>query len=87
MQIDQITMLEVLSIRTGEGKLEIVNQLLLPHTTEYLEIKSIDDAFDAIKSMKVGVHAQNMQIGALLSSRPLLSRRSAVHPPSHPWRR
>ncbi|KAH9931065.1 eukaryotic translation initiation factor 2B [Epithele typhae] len=41
------------SIRTNEGKLEIVNQLLLPHTTEFLEIKTIDDAFDAIKSMKI----------------------------------
>lgn len=47
-------MLDFSSIRTSEGKLEIVNQLLLPHTTEYLEIRSIDDAFDAIKSMKVG---------------------------------
>ena len=41
------------SIRTSEGKLEIVNQLLLPHTTEFIEIKTIEDAFDAIKSMKV----------------------------------
>ncbi|KAI0358416.1 eukaryotic translation initiation factor 2B [Trametes cingulata] len=41
------------SIRTSEGKLEIVNQLLLPHTTEFIEIKNIDDAFDAIKSMKI----------------------------------
>lgn len=44
------------SIRTtsGEpGKLEIVNQLLLPHTTEWIEISSVDEAYDAIKSMKV----------------------------------
>ncbi|KAI0374056.1 eukaryotic translation initiation factor 2B [Pilatotrama ljubarskyi] len=41
------------SIRTSEGKLEIVNQLLLPHTTEFIEITNIDDAFDAIKSMKI----------------------------------
>ncbi|PIL36168.1 hypothetical protein GSI_01828 [Ganoderma sinense ZZ0214-1] len=46
-------MLDFSSIRTSEGKLEIVNQLLLPHTTEYIEIKSIDDAFDGIKSMKI----------------------------------
>ena len=44
------------SIRTSEGKLEIVNQLLLPHTTEFIEIKTIEDAFDAIKSMKVFIH-------------------------------
>ncbi|KAI9062909.1 eukaryotic translation initiation factor 2B [Trametes sanguinea] len=41
------------SIRTSEGKLEIVNQLLLPHTTEFIEIKTIEDAFDAIKTMKI----------------------------------
>ncbi|KAI0780074.1 eukaryotic translation initiation factor 2B [Fomes fomentarius] len=41
------------SIRTSEGKLEIVNQLLLPHTTEFIEIQTIDDAYDSIKSMKI----------------------------------
>lgn len=41
------------SIRTSGGNLEIVNQLLLPHRIEYLEINSVEDAFDAIKSMKV----------------------------------
>ncbi|KAF5380498.1 hypothetical protein D9615_004575 [Tricholomella constricta] len=40
------------SIRTSNGKLEIVNQLLLPHTTEFLEINSIQEAHDAIKTMK-----------------------------------
>ena len=40
------------SIRTTDGRLEIVNQLLLPHTTEFIEIKSIEEAHDAIKSMK-----------------------------------
>lgn len=41
------------SIRTSNGKLEIVNQLLLPHTTEFIEINTIEDAHDAIKTMKV----------------------------------
>ncbi|KAF8070623.1 hypothetical protein FPV67DRAFT_1779946 [Lyophyllum atratum] len=41
------------SIRTSNGKLEIVNQLLLPHTTEYLVINTIEDAHDAIKTMKI----------------------------------
>lgn len=41
------------SIRTSASKLEIVDQLLLPHSTEFIEIRNIDDAFDAIKSMKV----------------------------------
>ncbi|KAG5648595.1 hypothetical protein DXG03_003206 [Asterophora parasitica] len=41
------------SIRTENGKLEIVNQLLLPHTTEFLEIKTVEEAHDAIKTMKI----------------------------------
>ncbi|KAG6920303.1 hypothetical protein DXG01_005072 [Tephrocybe rancida] len=41
------------SIRTSNGKLEIVNQLLLPHTTEFLHIESVEDAHDAIKTMKI----------------------------------
>lgn len=45
----------LVSIRESEQKLEIVNQLLLPHAIEYLEIDSIEAAHDAIKSMKVGI--------------------------------
>jgi methylthioribose-1-phosphate isomerase len=42
------------SIRTSEDfKIEIVDQLLLPHTTEFIEINTIEQAHDAIKSMKV----------------------------------
>jgi methylthioribose-1-phosphate isomerase len=42
------------SIRTSNGKIEIIDQLLLPHTTKYVEITSIEQAYDAIKDMKVG---------------------------------
>lgn len=41
------------SIRTSDGKIEIIDQLLLPHTTKYVEITSIEQAYDAIKDMKV----------------------------------
>ncbi|THH32281.1 hypothetical protein EUX98_g1912 [Antrodiella citrinella] len=41
------------SIRTSGEKIEIVNQLLLPHTTEWLPVDSIEQAHDAIKSMKI----------------------------------
>ena len=44
----------LISIKSDDDKLEIVNQLLLPHTTEYIEINSVEDAHDAIKTMKVG---------------------------------
>ncbi|KAF9010524.1 Methylthioribose-1-phosphate isomerase [Cyathus striatus] len=46
-------MAPLISIRNSSGKLEIVNQLLLPHVTEFIQINSIEDAHDAIKSMKI----------------------------------
>ncbi|KAJ7747338.1 hypothetical protein B0H16DRAFT_1555626 [Mycena metata] len=49
----QATKLGLTSIRTDGDKIEIVNQLLLPHSTEFIEIKSIEDAHEAIKSMKI----------------------------------
>lgn len=42
------------SIRTSEGKLEIVNQLLLPHTTEFITIETIEHAHHVIEAMKAG---------------------------------
>ena len=42
-----------LSIRTDGNDIEIVNQLLLPHVVEFIPIKTIEDAHDAIRSMKV----------------------------------
>jgi methylthioribose-1-phosphate isomerase len=41
------------SIRTSQDTLEIVNQLLLPHRIEYIIINSVEDAYDAIKTMKI----------------------------------
>ena len=41
------------SIRITDKKIEIVNQLLLPHTVEFIEIDTIEKAHEAIKSMKV----------------------------------
>ena len=46
-------MVGLTSIRRSGDKIEIVNQLLLPHTVEFLEIDTIEKAYDAIKSMKV----------------------------------
>jgi methylthioribose-1-phosphate isomerase len=36
-----------------QDKIDIVNQLLLPHTIEYVQIQTIEQAHDAIKSMKI----------------------------------
>ncbi|KAA8595146.1 hypothetical protein FQN60_012281 [Etheostoma spectabile] len=41
------------AIRYRSGSLQILNQLLLPHKTAYDEIRSVQDAYEAIKSMKV----------------------------------
>ena len=41
------------SIRTSDNKIEIVNQLVLPHTVEWLEIDTIEQAHAAIKTMQV----------------------------------
>lgn len=41
------------SIRLSDDKIQIVNQLLLPHTTEWLAIDTIEQAHDAIRSMKI----------------------------------
>ena len=41
------------AIRYGDGRLEILNQLLLPAETVYEELKTVDDAWQAIRTMKV----------------------------------
>ncbi|KAF8210541.1 eukaryotic translation initiation factor 2B [Mycena galopus ATCC 62051] len=48
------TKIGLTSIRTdGDDKIEIVNQLVLPHKTEFIQINTIDEAHDAIKTMKI----------------------------------
>lgn len=45
------------AIRYRAGSLQILNQLLLPHQTVYDDLRSVQDAYEAIKSMKVrGLH-------------------------------
>uniref|UniRef100_A0A3Q2GRX2 Methylthioribose-1-phosphate isomerase 1 n=1 Tax=Cyprinodon variegatus TaxID=28743 RepID=A0A3Q2GRX2_CYPVA len=41
------------AIRYRSGSLQILNQLLLPHQTVYEDIRSVQNAYQAIKSMKV----------------------------------
>ncbi|TFK54152.1 putative translation initiation factor [Heliocybe sulcata] len=41
------------SIETDGDSIKIVNQLLLPHSTEWIEVDTIEEAHDAIKSMKI----------------------------------
>jgi len=46
-------MTAISSIRTSGDRIEIVDQLLLPHTQEWVKIDTIEKAYEAIKSMKV----------------------------------
>lgn len=48
------------SIKTSGDKIEIINQLILPHTTEFIEIDTIEQAYDAIKSMKVSIRGSHV---------------------------
>lgn len=62
------------SIRTfDDDKIDIINQLLLPHTVQYIQVQSTEQAYDAIKSMKVGRLADPQRNSS--------AHRSAVHPP------
>jgi len=46
------------SIRYENGKLEILDQLLLPAQSQYIEVKGVEDGWRAIHKMHVSkVHA------------------------------
>lgn len=45
--------LQAIRYSPSEGRLSILNQLLLPHATVYDEIKSVEEAWHAIKEMRV----------------------------------
>ena len=48
-----ISQMTLEAIKYKDGKLEILNQLALPEKSEYLSVQSVEDAWDAIHSMKV----------------------------------
>lgn len=41
------------AIKYSPGKLEVLDQLQLPHVFHYDEVTSCEDAFDCIQSMRV----------------------------------
>jgi methylthioribose-1-phosphate isomerase len=70
------------SIRiSGDSKIEIVNQLLLPHSTEFIEIDNIQQAHDAIKTMKIRGAPAIASLAALSFSAHLERALSASPPP------
>ena len=46
-------MAAISSIRISGDRIEIIDQLLLPHTQEWIEIDTVEKAYQAIKYMKV----------------------------------
>lgn len=46
-------MAELKAIKYHPGKLEVLNQLRLPHVFRYDGIKTCEDAFNCIRTMKV----------------------------------
>ena len=48
-----MTMDSLEAIKYDGKRLQVLNQLLLPGETQYEDIKSVEDAWDSIKSMKV----------------------------------
>ncbi|KAF8529784.1 eukaryotic translation initiation factor 2B [Hysterangium stoloniferum] len=43
----------LVGLKTDGDKIEIIDQLLLPHVKKYISITSTDEAFEAIKSMRI----------------------------------
>lgn len=43
------------SIKYKDGKLEILDQLLLPGQSKYLTVKGVEDGWKVINKMQVGV--------------------------------
>ncbi|EGV65829.1 S-methyl-5-thioribose-1-phosphate isomerase [Yamadazyma tenuis] len=52
MSSDEKT-LKAIKFNKNDVSLDILDQLLLPYTTKYIEIQTIEDAFQAIKKMQV----------------------------------
>jgi len=50
-------MAAISSIRASGDRIEIIDQLLLPHTQAWVEVDTIEKAYEAIKTMKVGYTA------------------------------
>lgn len=72
---------ELTSIKVDDDKIEIVNQLLLPHVTEYVEINSVEDAFDAIKTMKIRGAPAIASLASLSISQHLIRALRTTPPP------
>ena len=48
-------MLQAIKFKSLDGTLEVLDQLLLPHTMSYINIKSVEDGWNVINKMQVGM--------------------------------
>ncbi|CAE6471780.1 unnamed protein product [Rhizoctonia solani] len=70
------------SLRTDGDKITIIDQLLLPHQEKWIEIDSIEAAYDAIKSMKIrGAPAIASLASLAFASHLSISLKSEPQPP------
>ncbi|KAH9083485.1 putative translation initiation factor aIF-2BI/5-methylthioribose-1-phosphate isomerase [Lactarius deliciosus] len=69
------------SIQLSDDKIQIVNQLVLPHTTEWLVIDTIEQAHDAIRSMKIRGAPAIGSLAALAFSQHLARALRSSPPP------
>lgn len=65
------------AIRYRAGSLQILNQLLLPQETVFDEVRTVQDGYEAIKSMKV----RNITLCLLPRSFPVRFHTHYVSPP------
>lgn len=47
-------MLQAIKFKASNGTLEVLDQLLLPHTMRYIKINTVEDGWNVINKMQVG---------------------------------
>lgn len=47
-------MLQAIKFKSSNGSLEVLDQLLLPHTMSYIKISTVEDGWNVINKMQVG---------------------------------
>ncbi|WVQ73002.1 methylthioribose-1-phosphate isomerase [Cryptococcus sp. DSM 104548] len=73
------------SLRIAQsGQVEIVDQLLLPHSVEWLPVSTPEEAFDAIKTMRIRGAPAIASLAALTLRSYIASSSSPVSPSSSP---
>lgn len=54
--------LEAIKWSKVDGKLEVLDQTLLPATTSYIQIKGVEDGWQVINKMQVSLPATNVRL-------------------------